>query len=422
MGSLTGMITFLKKTSENLESIIEKLDKIQNFFNSNFSNVNMIRNAEYEFLQDEFFANKKNFPSEIIKMYEKQLKKQEPEFDKNFSKLSNEKSEVDKEMNKANSERSALLTKKSKKNKRLDRREERIKQEIIKLNKAIAEYNRKIDELNSGFGIIINIFQMRKIQKTKDDLLEKRDDLVDEIEEIRGKWLESVEKFSEQEKNILNKWNDIKIKQSLISEKIETLKQNRDDIIKKAAFAAALNELKGDEPFLIVENENRIPGKCPRCKSANRDNKYFCFYCGERFSKDRKDITGSLAEVGELNEVHSSLLSGIKQSVSFLALIQGISEGVGKFTKSIQSVKETQDRYSALSRLNINVPSFSMKFSENIKILNSKIDVKFYNLHPLEFSNSFKKYEEKVFTGSHIENFFKKMGNELNKTTREQWK
>jgi len=132
-------------------------------------------------------------------------------------------------------------------------------------------------------------------------------------------------------------------------------------------------------------------------------------------------VTGSLGEVGELNSVHANLLKGISGSVSVLALIKGIGAGVAEFTKSVESVKASEDRYP-LPKLDIDVPEFTRKLAERITELSPKIDVKFFNLHPLEFSTSFSEYTDKVFTDVNIEKFFTGMGDELNRTTKAQWK
>ena len=48
------------------------------------------------------------------------------------------------------------------------------------------------------------------------------------------------------------------------------------------------------------------------------------------------------------------------------------------FIKSVNSVKDSQDKYSTLPALKIDVPEFSEEFSANIKKLNPKVDVDFY--------------------------------------------
>ena len=68
MGYLSDMVDFLEDTFENLTDINEKLDKIQEFFNNNFSNINEVRNREIEFLQNEFFSNLEKFPEKIKNM------------------------------------------------------------------------------------------------------------------------------------------------------------------------------------------------------------------------------------------------------------------------------------------------------------------------------------------------------------------
>ncbi|MFC1669165.1 hypothetical protein ACFL20_02155 [Spirochaetota bacterium] len=421
MGSLKDMIKFLEKTNDSLGKVEKNLDEIQEYFNNNFSNLNIIRNEEIEFLQDEFFNDYNKFPGEIQKLYKGEIKNQEDLFDKNYTSLLGKKNQIDSELNSQDKKRKNLYKHVKSKNKMLDKGEERLKKRVLELEKEIDQYNLKIDELNTGMGIITNLFRMKKIQRRKDELLEQRDDNVERIEETRTKWEEEFNKFEEKNEAGKKGWEEELVEYSITVEKLNSLKENRDDIIKKASFVSALQKIKGDEKYLTAKIKTGLVAKCPRCKSHNKSNRFFCRFCGERFSKDRPDIMGSLVESGELNIVYNDLLEGIKESVSFLALIRGIGKGVTEFTKSVESVKDSQDKYPSLSELKIDVPEFSLNFSKTIDELESRIDVKFYNLHPGEFSQSFKEYTVKLFSDENIERYFNSMGEELDRTTKEQW-
>ncbi len=421
MGNLKGMLDFLNTAKKNLDEIQKKLDEIQTYFNNNFSNVNTIRRAELELLQKAFFEDAKQFPREVSALYEKKLKVEEASFGKNLRDLEQKRADLEKELIAANNGRLNYFKRVRDRNADLDKEEEGLKSKIAALDREIGEYNGTIDELDTGLGFVTNFLRMRKIQKKKEELMEKRDGLLVHVESVRKKWDDATVKYRGEEKEIMEKWNTAQTGLSMASEKIERLKSNRAEIIKKAAFVSALNELKGSEDFIAKSVKAEAPAACPRCKSENKSNRFFCYYCGERFAADRPDVAGSLGEVGELNSVHANLLKGITGSVSVLALIKGIGTGVAEFLKSVESVKASEDRYP-LPKLNIDVPEFTKKLAERITELNPKIDVKFFNLHPLEFSTSFNEYTDTVFTDVNIEKFFTGMGDELNKTTKAQWK
>ncbi|OHD63017.1 MAG: hypothetical protein A2176_09330 [Spirochaetes bacterium RBG_13_51_14] len=421
MGNLKGMLDFLRNTQTQLATIQEKLGTIQTYFNDNFNNVNEIRRAELGFLQDSFFKDTGQFPDEIPARYKKKLKEEETAFEKNLRNLEQKRADLEKQLIAADNERLTYFKRLKDRNTELDRREENLKARVAALEGEIGSYNKTIDELDTGLGFITNLFRMRKIQKQKEVLLDKRSTLAMEIDSIRTQWEEVTKKYRGEEREIMEKWNRAQTELSIATEKIDNLKVNRADIIKRAAFVSALGELKGNEIFIAQSSAAAQPTSCPRCKSDNSANRFFCYYCGARFKQDRPDVLGSLGEVGELNSVHANLMKGITGSVSILALIKGISTGVAEFTKSVESVKSSEDRYP-LPKLAINVPDFTRKMAEKITELNPKIDVKFFNLHPLEFSTSFAEYTDKVFTDANIEKFFTGMGDELNRTTKEQWK
>jgi hypothetical protein len=421
MGDLKGMLDFLRNTQKQLDEIRKKLNEIQTYFNNNFGNVDSVRRAEIEFLQNAFFGDPKQFPDEISSLYKKKLTDEGAAFEKNLRTLEQKRADLEKQFISVNNGRLNYFKKVKDKNVDLDKDEENLKAKVLKQEEEVNSYNRNIDELDSGLGFFINFFKMRKIQKQKDELLDQRNNMVMQIESVRKKWEDATSKYRTEEKDIIEKWNTSQTELSMTTEKIENLRANRDELVKKAAFMSALNGLKGNEEFIARDVKAEKTVVCPRCKSENKTDKFFCYYCGERFAKDRPDVVGSLAEVGELNSVHANLLAGITGSVSILALIKGIGTGVGEFAKSVESVKASEDKYP-LPKLTIDVPEFTKKLADKIVELNPKIDVKFFNLHPMEFSTSFTDYTGTVFTDVNIEKFFTGMGDELNKTTKAQWK
>jgi hypothetical protein len=421
MGDLKGMLDFLKGSQKQLAEIEEKLGRIQTYFNDNFSNVNRIRMAEIEFLQNTFFSDPKQFPEEIRTLYKNKLNDEEAAFEKNLRDLEQKRADLEKQFIAADNDRLNYFKKVKDKNVDLDKREEDLKERVKNVEAEIAGYNRTIDELNTGLGFITNFLRMRKIEKQKEVLLEKRNSQIYEIEEIRKKWDDATWKYRAEEKDIIEKWNTSQTEMAMTTEKIENLKANREEIIKKAAFVSSLNGLTGSEDFITNAVKIDRTGACPRCKSENRGNRFFCYYCGERFATDRPDVPGSLGEAGELNSVHANLLKGITGSVSILALVRGIGKGIAEFTRSVESVKASEDKYP-LPKLKIDVPEFTRQLAGRITEMNPKIDVTFFNLHPLEFSSSFTEYTNKVFTDVNIEKFFTGMGDELNTTTKAQWK
>ncbi|MBN2078729.1 MAG: hypothetical protein JW838_07165 [Spirochaetes bacterium] len=420
MGNLKGMLDFLKDTRKHLNEIEEKLEKIQAYFNDNFANVNEIRRSELEFLQEGFFRDPKAFPEEISALFRAAVKEETAAFDAHLADLDKKRDELNRAFAEIDGERLAYFTRVKGKNIGLDKKEERLKGKVLELEEEIGTYNGTIDELNTGLGFITNFFRMRKIQRKKDELLEKRDGIIVEIEDIRSKWKEATKKFGLEESGIVVKWNRTQTELSMTEEKIASLTERREELIKKAAFVTALNKLTGSEEFIAKAVKAEPPDRCPRCKSDNRSNRFFCYYCGARFADDRPDVTGSLVEVGELNGVHGSLQEGIAGSVSILALMRGIATGVSEFTKSVESVKSSEDRYP-LPKLKIDVPAFSREFAEKIASMTEKVDVKFVNLHPMEFTKPLSEHTEKSFTNDGIERFFTAMGEELNKTTKAQW-
>ncbi len=421
MGTLADMVSFLSDTSKELETIKTKLNSIQKTFNRNYNNVEKIRNEEIKFLQNEYLQSTESFPQEFKLKYEKALKIQTDKFEDELESLIRKLKNLEKEYLSLDYDRKKMFVKLKHSNKRLDQQEEKLKEQVTELQKDIDSYNKQISELNNGFGFILNIFKMRKIQSRKEDLLEKMDILVNKIENTRDKWVEKSSDFQENENNLKKSWSNQYIDKALLSEKILDLKTNKKQIIKKAAFMSVLEELSGSEEFIKLKEQSTVPDICQRCGQKNEKNKFFCNYCGNRFKNDREDIMGSLIEVGELNQVYEALQNGMKESVSIIALMKGVDDGVKLFSESVAKVKSSQDRYSALSTLKIDIPKESKNFSNQIKEIKNKIDVEHYNYHPRSFTAHLKDDIDSIFSENNIELFFNAMGDELNKTTEEQW-
>jgi hypothetical protein len=91
------------------------------------------------------------------------------------------------------------------------------------------------------------------------------------------------------------------------------------------------------------------------------------------------------------------------------------------FLKSVKDVKKTEDTYSELPTLKIDVPEISMKFTGHLKELEKKLEIDFSGIHPAEFASKMFKETETLFTIKNIETYFTAMGDELNKRTKEQW-
>lgn len=424
MSDLAFCISFLDKTNKELDSIIKKLEKLQRYFSDNFDNVVRVRNSELEFLQKEFFNDDTSFPSVIKQIYLSELPLQGSEFSENFQELSKSMKEIEDSLKKTDANRIKLLEMFKKFNTDLDAKEEQLKLKVNALEARIDDYNRRIDELNRGLGFLMNIFSMKKIQKEKETYIKARRKIVKDINDIRNSWKEKEKSITKELEQLKDAWNIPQTEFSLISEKLDYLKANREDIISKATFSATMKKLRGDEDFLIklIGNDRpACPVTCSRCGSDNKSNMFFCFYCGARFSEDRRDIQGSLVEVGELNAVYESILEGVKETVSFLALLKGIKTGVEAIRKSYASVKKTQDTYSSLKKLKISIPEVSKDIPGHISHLDNQLKIEFKNLHPKIFFEQFKVYTQKLFTENKIKGFFEAMGEELNKTTKAQW-
>ena len=264
---------------------------------------------------------------------------------------------------------------------------------------------------------------MKKLEKEKKELLAARDDYIEKIESIRTRWVDAEKESETHNKELQEKWNNIETDYALTAEKLDTLSENRKELIDKAAFTAMLQQLTGNEDFLRAAVPGVEPASlCGKCGLSNNGNLFFCSYCGEPFMDNRPDIAGSLVETGELNGIYEALNSGIGETVSMIALFNGLNKGIDTFSGSVKKVKASEDKYPQLSKLRIDVPDFSLTFARNLQGVEKSIDPLGGSLHPTEFAEQLKKIISDLMTEENIERFFTDMGEELDRRTKEQWK
>jgi len=420
MGSLAEMIEFLDATERDLQFFYGKLEEIQLHFDGNVRNVIMIREDEVGFLQDAFLAEPAQFPEAFRQEFESQLQVQAALFDTQLDGLRARRDEKARQLSELETRRDKHARTVRERHTALDRQEEDLKRRVAELEAKIADYNARIQEMSSGLGFMLNLFRMKQIEKQKVELLGERDRIVPEIEALRTQWQERAQEYAGEEAELLDQWNTLRVETSLVAEKYAHLLRDRAVLIRKSAFLAAAGMLSGDSCHLLAD-QPAVSGNCRRCKIRNKTQLFFCAYCGERFAENRPDVAGSLVELGELNQVQAALEEGIRESAAFLGLLKGLRDGVTAFGKSVASVKQSQDTYSALSKLKIEVPPACREYARQIAELGPRVDVEYMYLHPREFAAIYRKMSEGLFTPERIEGFFKTMGDELNRTTKEQW-
>lgn len=422
MGTLMDTIRFIEHCRGTTDAVETKLDAVQRVFNRNFTNVRTVRTSEIEFLQDEFFSRSGEFPEQIRSIYKQKLAEEKGKFIRNYNELSRRQAELEQKRNSLDAQRREHIEKLTSSNTSLDAKEEKLKKRIAELDGEITEYNGKIKELSGGFGFLVNLGKMKTMEKHKKAILEKRDELIAEIEDVRERWQEKEREIGGEDSKTRDEWNNLQTDYALLTEKLETLRENRNDIVKKAAFSSALQELAGDEEFLRTPMDAAPPPACTKCKSKNKKNLFFCNFCGEPFSENRPDILGSLLETGELNRVYEALSSGIGETVSMIALFRGFGKGLDTFLDSVKKVKHSEDTYPQLRKLIIAVPGYCFEFAKQLEEIESNINPEYHTLHPHTFAEHLKESLEQVLTEKNIETFFTEMGKELNRTTKEQWK
>lgn len=414
MGRLKDFHGYLEERRALLSEVEQHLCKLQEKYESHFSEITKVRDNEFKQLREIILTNRAKLPGDFNRALDENLKKQERQFD---SKLADLKQERDQLQKKAEEKRKASAKAEKavrRSNVNLDREEEALKARNQKLLTQIAEFNRRIKEMNKGFGFFTNLFKMRSLQKERKLIDQEQADIAARIDRLRQRWQEREARHHDKETKYRSEWVDLSTEAAAVQTKIEYLESSKTRIIQRSAMEGVLFDM---QPALQEPKQGDPP--CPRCKMPNPQSHRFCHICAIRLTKDRPDFKGSIGEIAEVNIHHARFSEGMQASQEIIGLVRGLKSGLDAFMKSVDDVMDSERRYP-LPKLKISVPKKSKSYGKHFDGL-KQIAAADLGLHPKAFAKKIQIMTSEIFTENRIKDYFETMGNELSRQADSQW-
>ncbi len=310
------------------------------------------------------------------------------------------------------SEALAAEAKAHKENCDLDSEEEALKARNERLFADMSRYEQRIRQASTGFGFLVRLPEMRRLQADRKRLEQEQLDVIAHIERLRAKWAERAPQHRAFAAEHEAKWTEHMTAATRVRARIEHVRTTAERIVGRTALERVLAERR---PEPAAGGAPTRP--CPRCQAAT-SGRFFCPICAARLGEDRRDFEGSLLELAELNEHHRVFASGMRSCQELIGLVRGIRSGLQSFERSVQAMLATQSRYP-VKALQIDVPGAVVEQGRAFDgLLQAVSDPT--RRHPMLFAQVVG-HATAAFGKSELQRYFETMGKELSKQAKRQW-
>jgi predicted nucleic acid-binding Zn-ribbon protein len=263
----------------------------------------------------------------------------------------------------------------------LNRREEKLKAEVVALqNQYAALYEQEEKARNGVFSWLTRGGELRRLQRDQKKVKAQQAKVMEDLKKVRAAWMEKVQTTSEAQAQLSSQWQALGVDAATDEARLAFLSANTADLAEQNAIQRLLVEL--DSPPDVA---------------------------GELGAK--------LAELAKHNRIRASYEKGMADVSLSLGLMKGIGTGLEKFRESVGKVVAEQRRYN-LKNTQVPVPASVAVINQTWKFLADKLhDENYMGQNPLAFSEVVAKYVSNRLTDQTIQRFFEEMGAALNRAT-----
>jgi len=220
-------------------------------------------------------------------------------------------------------------------------------------------------------------------------VLGQLDGIQQQLKEVREEWEQAQEQIGAEQTALQAKWQDLTLRVAQYQAELDYLsdKASREALAFKRATRYAIDHL-------VEELPSASPG-----------------------------VAEELDRMAELNRQTDAYEEGLGAVVSLLALIVGISEGLGRFNESVKGLVEEQRMHGAhLPKLSVSVPDNVLAFHEHWDSLAKAVrDDRHLSAHPADFVAAVQPTIEQRLDERDIRAMFEALGTALQRATA-SWK
>jgi len=272
-------------------------------------------------------------------------------------------------------------------NPRLDKREEELKAQRRELEEELKRLNEEIRRLSGCLVVVVNFFKVTRLDRQRHQVLGQLKTLQEELGRVREEWEELRQVASSEQEELQAKWRELTLE---------------------------LAQLQGERDYLAEEaNRDQL--------ALKRATRYVIDHLKETIPCPASDIKADLDRMVELNIQTDSYQDGLASVVSFLALLDGVAEGLRRFKGSVDSLVQEQKMHSAyLPKLSVTVPGDVEKFHSKWSGLAQMVhDEGYLSANPAEFVARVEPVMAQELSEANIQAMFDGMGQALDRATRE---
>jgi chromosome segregation ATPase len=225
-------------------------------------------------------------------------------------------------------------------NPRLNEREEELKARREALETELNQLNEQIRDLSGCLGVAIHVFRIRKLDRERERVIGKLEAVQWELDETRKEWQKIRRQAEEQQGALQARWRDETLRLAQLQGELAYLddETSREALARRRATRRALDELKG----------------AVACPLAD-------------LGEELDTMVGLNVETDDYHE-------GLGAVSGFLALLDGVANGLSRFEASVQGMIREQNMHSAhLPSLSVSLPPEVLAFHEQWNDLYDKV-------------------------------------------------
>jgi hypothetical protein len=404
---------YITERSDVIDQILGRLRHAQAKYETFFKEVCSVRESELQQLSAHIAAGRGHLPGNLDTELETAARLARDEFERKFNEQVGRCEVILQNAESARQKALAIEADSYRENVDLDGQEEALKARNEVLLSDIAKFESSIRVASTGFGFLMHLPQLRRLQKAKRELEKEQADVCAHIEVLRARWAAREPEVLGQVNKLEGEWTQQMKAASEIQARLEYLRNSRQRMIGRSALELVLFQ-RAPQPTDIA----RGSPPCPRCGAQSATSRFFCAVCAQRLGPDRPDFEGSMEELAELNQHHRQFSDAMRAGQELIALISGIGSGLRSFSKSLSSMIATESK-CPVPKLRIQVPPPAVEFGRTFEQF-----LAFYSdgrsLLPREFVAQEKQVTQRLNENS-IGRFFETMGNELSRCAKAQW-
>jgi chromosome segregation ATPase len=270
-------------------------------------------------------------------------------------------------------------------NPRLDEREESLKKLQAMFQEELAQLNEKIRALSGCLGVLINFFKINKLDRQRQRVIGQLYGVRRELRDVRREWRQIQREMQTEQENQQSIWQLRAQAMADLRAELDYLDDdaNRQRLALKRATRHVLDNLKEPVAGLV---------------------------------DDLKEEMDAMIEANIQTDTYQEALGSVS---GFMALLDGINEGLKRFDTSVAGLIKEQRMHSAhLSRLSVNVPAEVASFHQQWEGLAKMVrDDGHLCAHPPEFVALVKPVIEGNLSQSNVKQMFESLGGALNQAT-----